>query len=198
LKLIIASNNEKKLKELRDILSQYFEEVLSMKEAGIFHETIEDQPTFLGNALKKAGELQGLSGCATLADDSGLEVDALNGAPGVYSARFAGEHGNDALNNALLLEKLQDTPYEKRTARFKSVVALVFADGTEMTGEGTAEGIILRQPRGENGFGYDPLFFVPSLQATFAELPADVKNALSHRAKAIQALVAQFHGEMFK
>lgn len=188
MKLIIASNNAHKIAELREMLLPYFTEILSMREAGIAHETVEDQATFAGNAIKKARELHILTGSAALADDSGLEVDALDGAPGVYSARFAGEHGNDAANNALLLEKLHDLPAEKRTARFRSVVALIEADGSLLLGEGTAEGVILEEEAGQNGFGYDPLFYVPEMGATFAQLTSEQKNTCSHRDRAVEDL----------
>lgn len=194
MKLIIASNNNKKINELKSILSVYFDDMFSLKEADILHETIEDKLTFEENALKKAREIMQLSGCAALADDSGLEVDALNGAPGVLSARFAGEHGNDEKNNLLLLEKLKNIPIERRTARFKSVIALVFPDGREAIAEGSVEGIIIDTPQGENGFGYDPIFFIPELGQTFAQLPSAIKNNISHRAKAAKALVEKLKG----
>ena len=194
MKLIIASNNKKKIEELKTILGDFFDDIISLKEAGIDHETIEDGNTFTENALKKAREIACISGCASVADDSGLEVDALEGAPGIYSARYAGEHGDDKANNKLLLENMKDVSDKERTARFKSVVALVLPDGRELSAEGAVEGIILHEEKGDKGFGYDPLFFVPSLNATFAQVEAKDKHEISHRGKAVRALAAKLDG----
>lgn len=191
MKLIIASNNAHKLDEIRAILGEHFGEILSLREAGIDHETVEDGNTFLENALKKAREIAELSGCCALADDSGLCVDALDGGPGIYSARFAGEHGNDEANNRLLLEKLRDVPDAKRGAHFTSAIALVYPDGREVTAEGYIYGVIAHSPAGKNGFGYDPLFYVPELGCTTAQLSPEEKNAVSHRANALHALEAK-------
>lgn len=189
MKLIIATNNAHKLVEIRAILGGYFDEIVSLREAGIEHETVEDGATFMENALKKAREIAEISGCCALADDSGLCVDALDGAPGIYSARFAGEHGNDAKNNALLLEKLEAV--SDRSAHFTCAVALVRPDGTQVKSEGYFYGEIAHAPAGENGFGYDPLFYVPKYGCTAAQLAPEVKNAVSHRANALKGLVEE-------
>ncbi len=187
MKLIIASNNEHKLIEIRQILGAHFGEILSMREAGIEHETVEDGSTFMENALKKAREVAELSGCCALADDSGLCVDALDGAPGIYSARFAGVHGDDEANRLHLLELMQDKT--DRGAHFTCAMALVWPDGRTVTAEGYIYGEITHEKRGSNGFGYDPLFLVPELGLTTAELEPEQKNAISHRAAALHVLV---------
>ena len=186
-RLILASNNANKLREIREILGGRFEEIVSLREAGIEHETVEDGETFLDNARKKAREIAALSGCCALADDSGLCVDALGGAPGVYSARFAGVHGDDQANMRLLLEKLQGV--ENRAAHFTCAIALVRPDGSEVTAEGKFYGEIGTEERGSNGFGYDSLFYVPELGMTNAEMTSEQKNAVSHRALALKELV---------
>ena len=187
MKLILASNNAHKLGEIREILGGCFEEIRTLREAGIVHETVEDGETFLDNARKKAREIAEISGCCALADDSGLCVDALGGAPGVYSARFAGEHGDDEANNALLLEKLQGV--ENRAAHFTCAVVLAYQDGRELSAEGYFYGEIAHAPAGENGFGYDPLFFLPAYGCTSAQLSPEEKNRISHRGKALRALL---------
>lgn len=187
MKLIIASNNAHKLVEIKAILGNYFGEILSLREAGIEHETVEDGDTFLANAEKKAREIMELSGCCALADDSGLCVDALGGAPGLYSARFSGEHGNDAANRRLLLERMQGVT--DRGAHFTCAIALVRPDGSMVTAEGKFYGEIGTEERGSNGFGYDPLFYVPKYGMTNAEMTSEQKNAVSHRAIALRALV---------
>ena len=193
MKLILASNNAHKLREIRAILGGDFEEIVSLREAGIDHETVEDGQTFLENAEKKAREIAELSGCCALADDSGLCVDALGGAPGIYSARFCGVHGDDAANNRLLLEKLEGV--EDRGAHFTCAVALVRPDGSSVCAEGYFYGQIAREETGSNGFGYDPLFFVPEYGCTSAELPPETKNAISHRANALKALLKKLRAE---
>ena len=187
MKLLIASNNAHKLEEIKAILGDSFEEILSLREAGIEHETVEDGATFAENAAKKAREIMQLSGCCALADDSGLCVDALGGAPGIYSARFAGEHGNDAANRRRLLKELENT--DERGAHFCCSMALVRPDGTMTTAEGFVYGEIARAEAGENGFGYDSLFYLPEYGCTMAQLPPEKKNAISHRHNALQALL---------
>lgn len=187
MKLIIASNNAHKIGEIKKILSGKFEEILSLREAGINHETVEDGTTFMENAIKKAREIAEISGCAALADDSGICAHALEGAPGIYSARFAGEHGNDEANNALLLEKLADKA--DRTAHYTAAIALVFPDGKEVLSEGYMYGKIISIPRGNGGFGYDPLFVADGENRTVAQMSAEEKNAISHRANALAGLV---------
>ena len=189
MRLIIASNNAHKLEEIRAILGEHFGEILSMREAGIEHETVEDGTTFLQHAEKKAREIAAISGCCALADDSGLCVDALDGAPGIFSARFAGVHGDDEANNDLLLAKLQNT--ENRGAHYSCAMALVYPDGRLITAEGELYGEIGRERHGSNGFGYDPLFYLPDRGCTTAELSPEEKNAISHRAIALHNLVAK-------
>ena len=189
MKLIIASNNAHKLIEIKAILGDVFREILSMREAGITHETVEDGETFLENAEKKAREMAEISGCYALADDSGLCVDALDGGPGIYSARFAGEHGNDEANNDLLLQKLENVT--DRGAHYTCAMALACPDGRMITAEGYLYGEIGYERRGHNGFGYDPLFILPERGCTTAELSPEEKNAISHRANALHALLAK-------
>ncbi len=195
MKLIIASNNAHKIQEIRQILGGKFECIVSLKEAGISHETVEDGVSFKENALKKAREIVQLSGCCALADDSGLCVDALDGAPGIYSARFCGVHGDDAGNNRLLLQKLQGAG--DRSAHFTCAVAVVYSDGTAVTAEGYLYGEIALQPAGENGFGYDPLFFLPEYGCTAAQLTAQQKNAVSHRGVALRKLLEKLPEKSF-
>lgn len=185
MKLIIASNNKHKIYEIKKILGEKFSEILSLSEAKIVHETIEDGTTFAENALKKAREIAELSGCAALADDSGICVDALDGAPGIYSARFSG--GGDEENNRLLLEKLRGL--ENRGAHYTCAMALVYPDGRIVTAEGYMYGEITDTPRGERGFGYDPLFIPTGESRTVAEMSDDEKNEISHRASALAALL---------
>ena len=187
MKLIIASNNAHKLIEIKAILGDFFDEIVSLREAGIEHETVEDGSTFMENSIKKAREIAEISGCCALADDSGLCVDALDGAPGIYSARFAGEHGDDKANNKLLLEKLEGV--ENRNAHFTSAIALVYPDGRTVTAEGFVYGVIGFEEKGENGFGYDPLFLLPEYGLTSAQISPEEKNRISHRANALKALV---------
>jgi XTP/dITP diphosphohydrolase len=196
--LVFATRNKGKLVELRDLLPGL--EVLSIDEAaarlGItIDEVVEDADTFAGNASKKAREVSRATGLPALADDSGLEVDALGGAPGVYSARYAGEPHSDAANNAKLLGALAGVPAEKRTARFRAVLALADEKGPlgdrVITSDGTCEGTILDEARGTGGFGYDPLFFSPELGKTFAEAGVGTKSELSHRARAMKAMKPQ-------
>ena len=193
--LVFATRNPGKLIELRQLLPGIA--VLGVDEAAArlgraIPEVDEDADTFAGNAAKKAREVSRATGFPALADDSGLEVDALDGAPGVWSARYAGPGADDAANNARLLEALRDVPPARRTARFRSVLALADIAGplrdTVITADGTCEGVVLDAPRGTGGFGYDPLFLVPELGQTFAELGVGIKGELSHRARAMQAI----------
>ena len=189
MKLLIASNNAHKVREIEEILSGYFDEMVTMREAGLDIDVVEDGLTFRDNAVKKATEILEKSGFdATLADDTGLCVDALGGAPGVFSARYAGEgHDTDA-NNALLMENMKDVPDEQRTCRFSCCVALARKGMPVLVVEGKAEGTLLRAPAGANGFGYDPYFFYPPLGKSFAELTSEEKNSVSHRRAALDAL----------
>lgn len=185
MKLIIASNNQHKIYEIKKILGSKFDEILSMKEAGITHETIEDGATFAENAYKKAREIAEISGCAALADDSGICAHALDGAPGIYSARFSG--GTDEDNNALLLEKLRDK--EDKTAHYTCAMSLVYPDGTHISAEGYMYGTITENARGTHGFGYDPLFIPTAETRTVAQMSDEEKNAISHRANALKLLL---------
>ncbi len=192
MKLIIASNNAHKIREIKTILSGRFEEILSLREAGIDHETVEDGVTFAENALKKAREIAEISGCASLADDSGISANALDGAPGVYSARFSGESDpalRDAANNALLVAKLKDK--EDRSAYYSCAMALVYPDGREVLAEGFMHGYIIDEPRGERGFGYDPFFVPVGETRTVAEMSDEEKNCISHRANALKDLLSK-------
>ena len=190
--LILATRNKGKVEELRKVMADFLQlEVIGLNEVDLSHapNIVEDGDTFYANALKKALAVADYSGKLTLADDSGLEVDALDGKPGVYSARFAGDDSDDAKNNQKLLELLQGVPLEKRTARFRCVLVLADYEGEIAHAEGVCEGIILDEPRGDGGFGYDPLFFVPRYDRTLAELTSDEKNAISHRGHAVRMMV---------
>ena len=189
MKLIIASNNKHKIYEIKKILGERFDEILSLREAGIDHETVEDGTTFMENAYKKAKEIAEISGCAALADDSGISADALGGAPGIYSARFSGEHGNDQANNDLLIARLADK--EDKSAHYTAAICLVYPDGKRVDAEGYLYGRIIDTPRGTRGFGYDPIFVPDGETRTVAEMTDEEKNAISHRASALEALLAK-------
>lgn len=188
MKVLVASNNKGKLKEFNKILGELGIECISMNDAGIDIDVEETGTTFLENAKIKAEAIYKIAKIPTVSDDSGLCVDALGGEPGVYSARYAGEHGNDKKNNEKLLANLKNIPPEKRTARFMSVVYLVLDDNTAISAQGTAEGFIIDEPKGKNGFGYDPIFFSPTLGKTFAQASVEEKNAISHRGSALREL----------
>lgn len=188
MRLVLATNNQGKVDELQELLKPHGFEVVSLASYPNLPEVEENGTTFEENAIKKAKEIAAATGELTMADDSGLEVDYLDGAPGVHSARFAGEHGNNEANNQKLLELLNGVPQEKRTARFRCVVAVATADGDVKTAEGFCEGIIIDEPRGKRGFGYDPLFYYPQEGKTFAELDRNIKNQISHRGKALAAI----------
>ena len=184
-RLLIATNNAGKVREIKAILGGFYDELVSLKDIGLDLNVVEDGDTFEQNAVKKAREAALAAGCDALADDSGLCVEALGGAPGVYSARYAGEDATDADNNQKLLAELEGVT--DRRAKFVSVVALVSGDEVT-TAYGEVGGEIAHAPLGSGGFGYDPLFYVPELGQTFAEIPAELKNTLSHRARALAAL----------
>lgn len=189
MKLIIASNNAHKVEEIKTILAPYFNSILSLKDAGIDIDVVEDGKTFAENALKKAREVLAVSDAdAALADDSGLVVDALFGAPGVYSARYAGDGHDDNANNEKLLFEMRGVNADKRSCRFVSAVALVRREGEPVTAIGTVEGKVLFSPRGSGGFGYDPLFLYEPKGLSFGELSSAEKNEISHRARALKAL----------
>jgi XTP/dITP diphosphohydrolase len=192
MELILASRNQKKIKEMETILATHFPgvRILSLDDVGFEGDIEENGTTYEENALIKARTAveAGNHQYPAIADDSGLSVDALNGAPGVYSARYAGGHGDDAANNALLLKNLSHLPVSERTARFVCCIALVYPDGREMTVRGETEGLIIDEARGNGGFGYDPYFYYQPFGKTFSELTAEEKNAISHRGKAIAKL----------
>lgn len=184
MKFVLASKNKGKLREMREILSALGCEVISEADAGVDVDVEETGTTFEENSALKATAVREASGLAAIADDSGLVVDALGGAPGVYSARFGGL-GTDEARTQLLLEKLADVPDDKRTARFVSVITCAMPDGTILTARGECEGVITREEKGANGFGYDPVFLYEPDGLTFAELSGERKNEISHRARAM-------------
>ncbi len=192
-RVIIATNNAHKVTEIRDTFAGLGWECLSLREAGIDSDPEETGETFVENARIKARAAHELSGCAVLADDSGLIVDALDGAPGVYSSRYAGEDGNDAANNALLLKNLEGVSEKDRTAHFSCVLVFIDEDGTETVAEGRVDGLIGFEEQGSEGFGYDPLFLPDDFdnEKTFAELGLAEKQKVSHRARALASLLEQ-------
>ena len=189
-RIVLASNNKGKVREISELLSDKQIEVLPQSEFSI-PEVEETGLTFVENAILKARNAAALSGLPAIADDSGLEVDALDGAPGIYSARFAGPGATDADNNSKLLADMAEVPEAERTARFQCIMVYMrhANDPTPIICQGTWEGRILLQPQGENGFGYDPLFFVPEKNCSAAELSGEVKNSMSHRGLALLALI---------
>ena len=187
-KIIFATGNADKMKEIREILADLDAEILSMKEAGIQADIVEDGKTFEENAVIKATAISKLTGEIVLADDSGLEIDYLNKEPGVYSARYMGEHTDYHTKNASLIKRLEGVPDEKRTARFVCAIAAVVPGHEPIVVRGTIEGYIGDKPAGENGFGYDPIFYVPDLNCSTAELSPEEKNARSHRGNALRAM----------
>lgn len=189
MKILLATANKGKVTELEALLADRRLNILSLADFPAFPDVEETGATFAENALIKARSGAEYTGLLTLADDSGLEVDVLGGAPGVYSARYAGEPKDDERNTQRLLAELENIPYEQRTARFRCSLALVFPSGQEYVTEGTVEGIILTEKRGTGGFGYDPVFYLPSRNKTMAELDMGEKNTLSHRFQAFQKAV---------
>ena len=187
-KIIFATGNEGKMKEVRMILKDLGLPVLSMKEADVQADIVEDGTTFEENAKIKAVAVQKLTGALVLADDSGLEIDYLNKEPGIYSARYMGEDTPYSVKNANLISRLAGVPDEQRTARFVCAIAAAFPDGEVLTTRGTIEGIIGYEERGENGFGYDPIFYLPEYKKSTAELSPEEKNALSHRGRALRQM----------
>ncbi|MFR1114478.1 MAG: XTP/dITP diphosphatase [Blautia sp.] len=187
-KIIFATGNEGKMREIRRILSDLDVEVLSLKEAGIHADIVEDGKSFRENAIIKAKAVCQWTGEVVLADDSGLEIDYLNGEPGIYSARYLGEDTSYRIKNQNLIDRLEGVSDENRTARFVCVIAAVYPDGTVKTARGTMEGVIGYEERGENGFGYDPIFFLPEYGCSSAELSMEEKNKISHRGKALRAI----------
>lgn len=187
-KLIFATGNEGKMREIRMILGDLDYEIVSMREAGIAADIVEDGKTFEENAVIKAAAICKLADCLVLADDSGLEVDYMDRMPGIYSARWLGEDTSYAVKNQTIIDRLAGVPDEKRTARFVCAIAAAFPDGRVITRRGTIEGMIGYEERGENGFGYDPIFFLPEYGKTTAELSPEEKNRISHRGKALKLI----------
>lgn len=190
-KIIFATGNANKMVEVRMILANCGYEIVSMKEAGIDIDIVEDGKTFEENAIIKAtaiSKTKEAEGCVVLADDSGLEVDYMDGAPGIYSARWQGEDTPYSIKNQMIIDALANAKEEERTARFVCAIAAAFTDGTVTTRRGVIEGMIAHQPAGENGFGYDPIFFLPEYGKTTAELAPEDKNKISHRGRALEKI----------
>ena len=188
IRLVVASGNKNKLREIAQIFTDF--EVVSQKEMGFDEDVEETGTTFAENALIKARAAAAALGCMALADDSGLCVDALDGAPGIFSARYCGHHGSDEENRKLLLQNMKGV--ENRKAHFTSAIAMVYPDGRELVAEGHTYGIILQEEVGNGGFGYDPIFFSDDLQKSFGVATAEEKNAVSHRYRALQAMLGQW------
>lgn len=187
--IVAATQNKGKIREIDALTRQFGMEIIPRDEAGIPKvDIIEDGETFEENSYKKAYEIMKLCGKTTIADDSGIMIDALGGAPGVYSARFAGPQCDDAANNAKMVELLKDVPYEDRTARYVAVITMVFPDGETLVARGECEGHIMLQPEGSNGFGYDPYFQPLGYENTFGVIDPETKNKISHRANALMKL----------
>lgn len=197
-RIIFATGNEGKMKEVRMILKDLGCEILSMKEAGVEADIVENGKTFEENAAIKAKAVSELTGTIVLADDSGLEVDYLDKAPGIYSARFLGEETSYHIKNNYIIDKLKGVPEEKRTARFVCAIVCALPDGTTLTTRGTMEGIIGYEEKGKNGFGYDPIFYLPEYHCMSAELEPEEKNRISHRGKALRAMEEQLRKNVFQ
>ena len=193
-KLILATRNKDKLKEIQALLSDLDIDIMSLDEAENAPHVVEDGKTFMENAFKKAKVIAEATGIMALADDSGLEVDALDGAPGVYSARYSGENASDASNNEKLLADLEGVPAGKRSAHFSCVIVVYHPSGRWISTEDKCEGEITEKSIGDRGFGYDPVFYLPSLNCTMAQLSAEEKNSLSHRGKALEKLKSELPG----
>ena len=194
--IILATNNKAKVKEISEMMSGSDITFESLADAGINVEVEETGTTFEENALLKAREICKLSGKPTISDDSGLEIDALDGAPGIYSSRFMGEDTSYDIKNNALIEKLENVADTDRTARFRCCMALVLPDGREFVTEGAMEGIIAREPKGINGFGYDPILFIPEYNRTSAELSSEEKNNISHRGEALRKMIEVIKKEL--
>lgn len=188
-KLIVASQNRKKIKELNAILSKHGFEPVARDDAGLpTFEVVEDGTTFEENSFKKANEIMKVSGMVTIGDDSGLMIDALGGAPGIYSSRYAGEECDDDKNNLKVLENLKGVPWDERTAKFVTVITMCYPDGRTIVARGEIKGHIAEDFMGEGGFGYDPIFVPEGYDQSFAQLGTDFKNTISHRARALEVL----------
>lgn len=185
MKVVLATKNSGKIVEIKNILLHLDLEILSLNDFPQIPSVIEDGKTFKENALKKARFAVKHFNMPVIADDSGLEVDYLDKRPGIYSARYAGENATDEENNYKLLKELKGVPFEKRSARYQCIIAIVFPAGFEETAHGVCNGFIALEPRGTGGFGYDPLLYLPEYQKTMAEIPLELKNTISHRGKAL-------------
>lgn len=197
-KIVFATSNAGKMREIREILKDFGAEILSLKEAGADVEIVEDGDTFEANAKIKAKTVWEKTGGIVLADDSGLEIDYLNGEPGVYSARYMGEETSYEIKNWNLIQRLNGIEEEKRTARFVCVIAAVLPDGRTVSARGTMEGVIAHEPAGVGGFGYDPILMLPEYGKTSAELTMEQKNAISHRGKALREMKVVLEKEFGK
>jgi XTP/dITP diphosphohydrolase len=193
-KLVIATNNQGKVREIKALLEGVYKEIVSLRDAGIVADVVEDGDSFYENARKKAIEISRMVDCDVLADDSGLCVEALGGAPGIYSARFAGEDATDEENNCKLIGLAKNIPAGKRQAKFVCAIVMVRGGRELLHVEGEVYGEIVLKPRGTGGFGYDPLFYVEAYNQTFGELESDIKNKISHRARALARLKEALHG----
>lgn len=187
-KIIFATGNENKMKEIRQIMGDMDVEILSMKQAGISADIVEDGTTFEENAVIKAKAIADMTNEIVLADDSGLEIDYINKEPGIYSARYMGEDTSYHIKNNNLIERLKDAKEEERTARFVCAIAAAFPEGEVLTAVGTVEGTIAYEEKGKNGFGYDPIFYIPEFGCTTAELSEEDKNKISHRGNALREI----------
>ena len=196
MKIVLATHNQGKIREFRKIFSDMGVEAVPISEIAGIPEPEETGHTFEENALLKAREICKLSGKPTISDDSGLEIDALDGAPGIYSSRFMGEDTSYDIKNNALIEKLENVADPDRTARFRCCMALVLPDGREFVTEGAMEGIIAREPKGINGFGYDPILFIPEYNRTSAELSSEEKNNISHRGEALRKMIEVIKKEL--
>lgn len=188
IKVIFATQNKGKIKEIREIMQDMDIDIITMEEAGINIQVIEDGKTFEENAIKKAEEIMKISGAIVLADDSGLEIDYFNGKPGVYSARYLGENTPYEEKNAIILDQMKDVSEEKRGARFICVIAAAFPNRETIITKGIMEGIVGYEPIGTGGFGYDPIFYMEEFGTSTANIPAEVKNKISHRGKALKQM----------
>lgn len=193
-KIILASNNQNKVAEVKEILKDKNVEIVSLKEAGIDVDVEENGTTFEENALIKARAVCKMTGDITMADDSGLEVDYMDKQPGVYSARFIGHDTSYDIKNKAIIDKLEGVEGDARSARFVAAIAVVFPDGKEIVTRGTMEGLIAREPAGDNGFGYDPIVYLPEYGMTSAQLAPEEKNKISHRGKALKKMAEELKG----
>ena len=191
-KLLIATNNQGKVREIKAILNGFYDEIVSLKDEGIKADVVEDGSSFYENAKKKAEEISLMTECDVIADDSGLCVEALGGAPGIYSARYAGEHATDEENNEKLMNAIREFPEDKRQGKY--VCCMVMARGGKefLNATGECEGVILDKEIGNEGFGYDPMFFLPEYNKTFGQIDPEIKNKISHRSKALAEVRRKF------